>query len=329
MTIAFVNNEISYKVLLGVLKTKQLEIKTVALFVLRPNKSIDESKFKEVVAFDKKNNSYSFGDYIKAPLSFVRGFRRLKKLLLSNEVIEVFIVNNDNLLTNYVIRKTKQYGYAVSVLSEGIMNYQNISIENRNKVSLAAKGLFSLFFGFIYEIPKGHLSGSEDKRVKWVYAFSQDGLKAPKEKIVVINAFETGLERQTRNELLIVLSGLFEIMSSTDYYEIVKKMKDFIDNSSFKRILIKEHPRVENDPILKHIHFDEILPKHEAVESVIQRIGVSCVVGSCCTALVTLKLMDPDLECVDVGSSIYIDKAYRGDTSVLNLLKGNGIRLIL
>jgi hypothetical protein len=42
---------------------------------------------------------------------------------------------------------------------------------------------------------------------------------------------------------------------------------------------------------------------------------------------VTLKLMRPDLRCIDFGSDFYCRTAYRGDYSVVEFLMGSGVEV--
>src|SRR5690606_26386989 len=52
------------------------------------------------------------------------------------------------------------------------------------------------------------------------------------------------------------------------------------------------------------------------------------IVSTNCTALVTLRMLRPDLRCVDYGADFYCRHAYYGDESVLAPLRATGVELV-
>jgi hypothetical protein len=72
----------------------------------------------------------------------------------------------------------------------------------------------------------------------------------------------------------------------------------------------------------------EYLEDNRGVEMMAGEIAAARVVGFCTTALVTLKLIRPDLTCIDFGSDYYCDKAYHGDRSIIDVLRNGGVEIV-
>ena len=79
---------------------------------------------------------------------------------------------------------------------------------------------------------------------------------------------------------------------------------------------------------------EELLERYEEVgsglttEEMAADLEAGTIIGTCCTALVTLKLIRPDLKCIDFGSDYYCEHAYHGDNSVKTLLSATGVTLV-
>jgi hypothetical protein len=131
-----------------------------------------------------------------------------------------------------------------------------------------------------------------------------------------------------KDTVLLVHTGLWQWMKPADTLVLSQAFTDWLNAQGYARLLTKSHPHVAAGPLA------EMLPSHSEIndtrslEAMAADIPAATVVGSCCTGLVTLKLMRPDLECIDFGADFYCEKAYRGDHSVEVLMRASGVRIV-
>jgi hypothetical protein len=165
--------------------------------------------------------------------------------------------------------------------------------------------------------------------VNRVLSFATEGLKAPPEK-VVLRRFPViqPLRQSDPKVALIVLTGLNVWMERASFELFARTFVAWVERSGYRKIQVKKHPRCTSGLI------EELLQKYEEVgsglttEEMAGDLEAGTVIGTCCTAVVTLKLLRPDLECIDFGSDYYSEHAYHGDNSVKTLLSATGVTLV-
>ena len=330
-TIIFVDNQISIMMANAAIRSESIDYGNIILFALR---DCDEDWFglcKNVFRspFSQKR---SWKSNISLILFFIRSIRLIRGYLHRSDIERVLIVNNDNIIINYIVNNIHKQmkDVEISVLVEGIMNYQDITIRNRSKFNLAVKMFISLLLGFKYIIPKGHLSGAYMQQVKKVYSFSAKGLKAPVDKICVCElAVEKKITGVKNNAILLVLSGLYKWMPATKYDQYCDLFMKHLSTIKYSDVFVKQHPRCLDDPLLARLQNDlKYLDKDVPIEKMAGDIKVKQAIGFCSTALATLKMLRPDIECNDFGADYYCTEAYYGDDSVLEFFEGVHVGVI-
>ena len=79
---------------------------------------------------------------------------------------------------------------------------------------------------------------------------------------------------------------------------------------------------------------EALLPEHEvigdgqALEELASQLTTGVVIGPGTTPLVTLKMMRPELRCVDFGADYYVPRLYGGSDSLHELLKATGVERV-
>ena len=91
---------------------------------------------------------------------------------------------------------------------------------------------------------------------------------------------------------------------------------------------MKKHPRSSGGMIEALLERYEEVGSGLAAEEMATNLEAGTIIGTCSTALVTLKLIRPDLKCIDYGSDYYCEYAYHGDNSVKTLLSATGVTLV-
>jgi len=261
---------------------------------------------------------------------FLSASRLLRHLEKNESIRDIYLVNNDNLVSAHLLDFAElRPGINVSVVVEGIMNFQEIGIANRERWRWRVKQVVARLLGYRYREPTSHLSGALEPRVNRVLSFATEGLKAPPEKIVLRRLSAIQPLRQSDPEVaMIVLTGLNVVMEQARSELFARTFVAWVERSGYRKIQVKKHPRFSCGLI------EELLQKYEEVgsglttEEMAADLEAGTVIGTCCTALVTFKLLRPDLRCIDFGSDYYSEHAYHGDNSVKTLLSATGVTLV-
>ncbi len=260
-----------------------------------------------------------------------RGARLLSRVLRHPGLREIYLVNNDNLLTNHLLASASRLPRVrITVLAEGLMNYQDIQAKNRAAWRNRLKPLLAGCFGLRNQPVTGHLSGAFDPAVSRVISFEAKGLHAPPEKVTILPFKAVAPRVSPRGDtLLYIETALWQWMPAEEWEPIARGFARWIHTQGFARLRVKAHPNYPPCPLLRSLLPPfELVHEGKSLEQVASEIEASAVVGTCCTGLVTLRLLRPDLRCVDYGSNRYIHAAYHGDRSVIRLMESLGVELI-
>jgi hypothetical protein len=206
------------------------------------------------------------------------------------------------------------------------MNYQDIGVADRAAWRWKLKPLAATVLGLRYKNPSSHLSGAYEDRVSRVASFAREGLKAPSNKVDILSFPVVAPEKPADPRALLLLhTGLWQWMPMERYQELAAGFVEWIKAQGFTRIFAKAHPQISSGVLAAMLPEHEVLEHQGGIEQMASMIPAATVAGTCCTALATLKLMRPDLTCVDYGANFYCEHGYHGDASVLRLLRAVGV----
>jgi hypothetical protein len=327
--IAMVSNSISATTLRAALDRDGYALKEVALVEQRRMNLDWGSNCAEVVPYDGKVSLRLLGQ-VKTLRHYIRGSARLKAWLRTGGIQDIYIVNNDNLFSAHVLQFVRRHGRPrLSVVAEGIMNYQEIGLKDRASWRWRVKPLIARALGLSYSIPTTHLSGAFEPEVKRVFSYSATELKAPPEKIVEIPFTPVQPNKiPDPGAALLILNGIQQWMTHESFEVFKTRFGEWIHAQGFTKIYVKQHPVYDAGGMEKVLPPHEIVTDKRNVEQLAPDIPAGTVIGYCTTALVTLKLLRPDLRCIDWGNDHYCVHAYHGDFSVVPVLRSAGIELI-
>lgn len=328
-TVAVINNAISAELTRQDLTARGIPLGAVAVITLR---QIDEPWLSQCAtvlqypgrpANDMLGQRRFIGYYVAAA-------RLLRRVAARAAIRDIYIVNNENLITAHLLALAEtRPEVTVSVVVEGIMNFQEIGKANRAGWRWRVKPIIARLLSFRYRHPQGHLSGSFEPRASRVVSFAADGLKAPPENVVLRRYQTVEPRRPVDPEVaLVVLTGLNHWMQPAQFDAFARAFVTWLESSGFRKIQVKKHPRVSAGLV------EQLLAQYDEVgigrttEDMATDLEAGTIVGTCCTALVTLKLLRPDVRCVDFGSDYYSEHAYNGDDSVKTLLSASGVELV-
>jgi len=327
-SLVYVNNTVSMAILKSLVRDGVLDPRKTTLLLGRPMTG-DFSKYKEVLPYPFKASLHMLGQ-----VRFIGYYLDAKKLVdraFKSGVDNCYIVNNDNLICNYILRLAeKAANVAVSVIAEGFMNYQKIEVDDRAFWRWFLKPVIARLLGYRYEKPSTHLSGAYENAVEKVYVFNENGVYAPKEKVILQKVFSTEQASSERHEvgLLYLETALWQWMSEDFWMVFADSFAEYL-NSYNTTIYIKEHPNYPpSDYLRKRLNNYEILNLDGGIEDSLAAYRYNTIVSHWCTALGTLKMIDPDLRCIDYGSNYYTEKAYSVDSDLRSVFDVFGIEVV-
>ncbi len=328
-TLVFINNEISLRMAEAALRERGIGYDRVALFLTRTVRAPWIGQCAVVVDYGRKP-SFSLAGQLGLIGYFRRSSSLLRRLLKSGRIKTVMLINNDNPLTNHVFAVARAHPeMEIAVLAEGIMNFQDIQLKNRDSWRTLLKPALATALGLKWREPTGHLSGAFEPETQSVYSFSSAGVYAPPEKVRVVQfAAIKPTAPPDPDAALIVMTGLHLWMTEEAYAEFSRRFMAWLATLPYKRIVVKRHPRASEGPLFAQLQDYPVVGEGVSIEDMAGDLEVGTVIGFCCTGLVTLRMLRPDIECLDFGSDFYCDAAYFGDTSVQRLLTSVGVKLV-
>ncbi len=328
-TLAVLNNAICAELCRADLDARGIPLASVAVILLREIDAAWLENCGQVLRYSGKPPAGLWGQRRVAGL-YAKAALIARGLLASRALARIYLVNNDNIISNHLIETVRRRpGPEITVVAEGLMNFQEITTKNRDAWRWRVKPVIAAALGLRYRAPRGHLSGADDPVVSRVVSFAADGLKAPADKVVVRAFDKAPVTVAPRRDVgLIVHTGLWQWMSEERYQPFAEAFARWVRDQGFTTLYAKPHPRIPTGLLDDLLPDHEILTTSETLEEMAGSLDAGVVVGTCCTGLVTLKLIRPDLRCIDWGGEYYCEHGYHGDRSVLTLLDAVGVERV-
>jgi len=328
--IALVSNEMSASMLRSALEHDKIDLSEVCLISGRMLTQDWVLRTAEFIQFSQKASLTFFGQ-TKALGFYIKAVAALKRWLRHSGIERLYIVNSDNLLNNHVLRWAERHpSVRLSVLVEGNMNFHEVTKKNRAWWRWPMKPPMALLFGLRYRPPQGHLSAAFEERVDRVVSYAEQHLKAPLEKVLVLPLPAiTVTARPDADTILVLITGIKQWMSAADFELFKIAFTSWINGLGAKRVLVKLHPNYPSGDIEKGINGFEYFDERRPLEVIAGEISASLIVGYWTTGLISLKLLRPELRCIDFGSDFYSRAAYHGDGNLAAVLEGAGVELVM
>ena len=327
-TIAFLNNPISASLAHADFARRGIPLKNLALIMVRPWRPAWADQCAAAVIYTAKPSNQ-----VWEQRRFIGFYREAAKLIRdaiqTGKLEHIYTVNNDNLIASHLLQVAPGATADVTVVVEGLMNFQDIDRGNRQGWRWRIKPILARLLGLSYRQPTTHLSGAFEPEVDRVISFAEAGLKAPPEKVECI-PFPSAKPTAPANPkiALIPLTGLAQWMQPYRARQLAIAFREWLEAQNFDEIIVKHHPHSDAGVIEELLPAHRVLNDPRSLEDMAPDLTSGTIVGTCCTGLVTLKLMRPDLQCVDFGADFYQIHAYQGDTSVESLLRASGVNIV-
>ncbi len=326
--LAIVNNHISLTMLRCDLAARGIAEANTTIIAMRAI-DIERDAFAEVLVYPAAPEAGMLGQ--RKFLGFYRKAAQIARDALADPALEhLYVVNNDNIINIHLLEVALRRDMEVTVVAEGLMNYLEVGIHNRDGWRLHVAPIMSRVLGLRYASPVGHLSGAYHPAVSRVVSFSEKGLRAPEEKVVV-RRWPIAPDNPVQAEPdvgMVVHTSLARLMPSEKYRVFAEGYARWIGDQGFRRLYAKRHPR-SSDPLL-----ESLLPAHELIhddrplEEMAADLEAGVIIGPGTTPLVTLKLIRPELRCIDFGADYYMPIVYRENNGAAKLFETAGVEQV-
>jgi hypothetical protein len=193
----------------------------------------------------------------------------------------------------------------INILEDGILNYYGCElchIESKVKV-LSQKKIISYFIYNYF----GHLSGIENKHTNTPFIgwFSNpkdiyhSNLFQKINKIEFRNISKLNEFEETKDIILILDQPIEELFDSDFKDVLLNNMMALLDSTSTSNIYVKPHPR--GGGLFSCSNEYKLIDDPAPVEYLIGKIKPRLVISFISSALVTIKVICPDIHCVSLG----------------------------
>ncbi len=329
-TLVFLSNGLSARLAEATLEQDGVQLSRTAVFTSRPFRLPWLDGVADFHGYPALPSNRFVGQMRFLPY-YVTAARAMRRYLSTGQVQRIFITNNDNLLTSHVLSWANMHPHTkVTVICEGMMNFQDIQLRNRAPWRHNTKRLVSRVLGLHYDEPKGHLSGAFDPSTHRVVSFADVGLHAPPDKVEVVRF--RPVQPQVRPDPkagLFAASGIWKYLEPQDRIAFADRFAAWVREQDFAKLYVRRHPHYDASIVEERLPpFDLWQSPRGSLEDVAAHIPAQTVFATHCTALATLSMLRPDLNRIDFGADYYCERAYYGDRSVVSLLQALDVRMV-
>lgn len=219
------------------------------------------------------------------------------------QIKSIIIPHVDGLLTNLFFQRIHQLKYcSLSLFHEGVLSFYKFDKGTLNKHSN-----FSFLFLFkFYNYP--NIFPVENDKIKHVYSPFNKYTVIPKEKLVKIPLNSFSFKYRADNYALYLGQPLYNY-SKSDIDKVHLKIKEFLKKRNIEYLYIKMHPAQKDNVVQYFSDFQIInIDKENAIETIANEIQPSFVISFNSSALMNLKIANPEVEFVSINTCSNISK---------------------
>ncbi|WP_437229282.1 hypothetical protein SH661x_001357 [Planctomicrobium sp. SH661] len=327
--LVFVDTFISGVLIGEYLSQRQIDLKRTCVIVMRPTHLEWIDRCGIILKYPAKPSSTLLGQR-RFVGYYYRAARLIKALLKGNSLRQVLIINNDNLLCNHVLRWCEtSSGVELLTVAGGLMNFQDIQAKNRESWRMAVKSTLARLLGLKWRMPNSHLSAVFEPAVHQLLSFTDKFIVTGGKPVYVIPfPVVTPAVRPDPGTVLYLETYIWHWMPEEVFKPFAEAFAAWVHSLKPTRLLVKEHPSFPGHPYLR-----SLLPTYELwgagcpMETLAAEVPASTVVGHCSTATVTLKMLRPDIRCMDFGANFYEMIAYFGDSGARQFMESVAIEI--
>lgn len=238
--------------------------------------------------------------------------KALKRLCLNYEQFDLYVPHFLNVFAQdvYWRLKNSRKKILISIIPDGTLLFNDYKVKPFSSDNWKRK-LKSLLFGLKYKLIKGSII-SPYQQINTVYSYFEN-VVCEARNIKKI-CFEMK-DHIYKNDNLLVLGHRNQKIISSDKVTFI--VKNLVQSERFNSIYYKAHPRKElskdnfRRSLSRSVDCNVInIESEEAIEGLIERYEFSAVFAVASSALISIKLIKPSIDCYSYGYEEYFGENY-------------------
>ena len=233
--------------------------------------------------------------------SFFRFRNELKKIIAEYSEIDIYISHPFHVISNYLFfhpKITNRY-----IFEDGIMNYYDAQVPKTKKMKELIKRAVSRVLGFPFTDYQGFLSGVGERPYDGAY-LSYPSSAVKKEclgKLTQVRAAATSGLNLKHDRILFLDQPTDAFMDAETKKNAVLQL---LDECEGKSVYYKPHPSDTSNPQWPSLNIIALQQglKSMPAELVINEILPGKVISFSSSALINIKSLYPDIECISIGT---------------------------
>ncbi|MBF0233056.1 MAG: hypothetical protein HQK65_08465 [Desulfamplus sp.] len=273
-------------------------------FVFIFYKSEQSFKIKNAIVFNYDTNTY-----IKKVYSIFRFKKDIDKILSSENTNILYIAHPFHFACNYLA--FNNFAEKIYLLPDGILNYYEARIDNNSLKKMIQGKILCAMAGINYKMFKGHYTGYELGIYSGVYCFSEKRLLTKTGKIFNIAKTSVNIGLKPLKDICLFID---QPVNKSIHYDLAKRINDFFLSRQFKKIIYKKHPSYKCDSLKYLLNSGAeicLIESKMPIEMLFDEIDAGYIVSFDSSALLTLKFLYPDRECVSIGMDLFCQQDYQ------------------
>ncbi len=255
-------------------------------------------------------------------LQYASIFNIIKKIRNSATEFHVFIPHAYHAIANYLAFYSNPD--TINLLPDGILNYFDGKVGNRQYFQMVKKKILFLLGGR-YHCYRGNLTGCEYLKFHSHYAFSDKALYTKVGKQILINLPQI-FTPDDRTKIFILDQPLHNLPQKASF-RIQKALQNYLGEDKGLWIYKPHRDQEVCNISISEFSSSITVNKFKIAEYIIKDFPIAEIVSISSSALITLKIMYPDIPCVAIGLNVVIENNPKHSTTAAAMAKF-GIKFI-
>lgn len=263
---------------------------------------------------------YNTNGYLNYFKSMFRFKKDISNIFMNK--VRVFIPHPFHFATNYAAFNVGAEEF--NLLPDGLLNYYERLINERDKKLMAAKKLLGVILGLTYSPYCGLLTG--ESVIKYTHFYDIKSVLKRKNNQAILPEFENLINQK----VVLFLDQEIEHLVSKEEEECLRKAAiEYILLKKYNTVIYKRHPSSNKfTSFLKKSGINVIeLKNNLPIELIINQLPVNEVVSFISSALLNLLYMRPEILATSIGVSVF-DKSFEKNFNLSYIFKTHGVNIV-
>ncbi|PLW70250.1 polysialyltransferase family glycosyltransferase [Pseudohalioglobus lutimaris] len=261
-------------------------------------------------------------------LGFLLASLYARVLLLRYRRVSICLPHPDHLLGNFLFFHPQVDERCI--FEDGILNYYDAVLTENQLRGMMFRHRFGWLIGLKYTLYEGFLSGIDARQYDRAFVSYPEKMVRRESygEVFTINRYHRSGEQWRSSGVILMLDQNIELLlDATDADKLRKKMARVVEQISGE-VLIKPHYDMRNRQEPPTETWVAAEYRSQPAELIIDEIKPKAVVSFCSSALINIKELYPEVQCVAVGAN-YLPVQIDGvSKTIADIFSGLGIEVV-